>query len=41
LNYRTVKVKNCSELKSEQYIGKLIKVKITDAIPWGIKGELH
>jgi len=41
LNYRTVKVKNCSKLKSEQYIGKLIKVKITDAISWGIKGELH
>ncbi len=39
INYRTIKIKNCSGIKPEQYIGKIIKVKITNAIAWGMSGQ--
>jgi len=38
-NYRTVKI---DEVKNpEKKVGKIIKVKIVDAIPWGLKGKLE
>lgn len=37
-NYRTVKISRAKN--SKEKIGKIVKVKVTDAIPWGLKGEL-
>ena len=37
-NYKTIKI--AADKKNSKLIGKFVKVKVIDAIPWGLKAEL-
>jgi tRNA-2-methylthio-N6-dimethylallyladenosine synthase len=38
--YKTIKIKNPGKTLGLKLIGKILKVKVISAIPWGLKGEL-
>ena len=38
--YKTIKIKNPKKNQTQSLIGKILKVKVISAIPWGLKGKL-
>jgi len=39
-HFKTVKIKIGEELAGKNFIGQFVKAKITEALPWGLEGEL-